>query len=159
MNLFFCKEIEHVFIYFLLQLSLELAKLYLTTEDLDSCMQQCMQLLKNDKENDAATVVSGWPESFVERTINSSPCGQNGCHFDIFKCNFMDENLCILIWISLKFVPEGPIDNKSTLVQVMAWSHRVTSHYLSQCWPRSMLPYGVTRSQWVKSHYNTVIFL
>ena len=29
----------------------------------------------------------------------------------------------------------------STLVQVMAWCSQVTSHYLSQCWPRSMSPY------------------
>ena len=27
----------------------------------------------------------------------------------------------------------------TTLVQVMAWCHQATSHYLSQCWPRSML--------------------
>ena len=27
----------------------------------------------------------------------------------------------ILIWISLKFVPKYQIDNKSTLVQIMAW--------------------------------------
>ena len=33
--------------------------------------------------------------------------------------------------------------NKSTLVQVMAWCRQATSHYLSQCWPRSMFPYGV----------------
>ena len=26
-----------------------------------------------------------------------------------------------MIQISLKFVPEGPIDNKAVLVQVMAW--------------------------------------
>ena len=39
------------------QLMLELAKLYLNTEDLDACQHQCMTLLKNDKENDAATVV------------------------------------------------------------------------------------------------------
>ena len=32
----------------------------------------------------------------------------------------------------------------------MAWCRQATSHYLSQCWPRSMLPYGVTRPQWVK---------
>ena len=38
---------------------------------------------------------------------------------------------------------------KSTLVQVMAWCHQATSHNLSQCWPRSMSPYGVTRPQWV----------
>ena len=42
-------------------------------------------------------------------------------------------------------------DDKSTLVQVMAWGRQATSHYLSQCWPRSMLPYGVTRPQWVNS--------
>ena len=32
----------------------------------------------------------------------------------------------------------------------MAWCRQATSHYLSQCWPRSMSPYGVTRPQWVK---------
>ena len=31
----------------------------------------------------------------------------------------MNEKFCILI--SLKFVPMGPIDNESVLVQVMAW--------------------------------------
>ena len=36
---------------------------------------------------------------------------------------------------------------RSTLVQVMAWCRHTPSHYLSQCWPRSMLPYGVTRPQ------------
>ena len=29
--------------------------------------------------------------------------------------------MCISIQISLKFVPKGPIDNKSMLVQVMTW--------------------------------------
>ena len=40
---------------------------------------------------------------------------------DIFKCIFLDENVRISIKISLKFVPKGPTDNKSALVQVMAW--------------------------------------
>ena len=31
-----------------------------------------------------------------------------------------------------------------TLVQVMARYRQATSHYLSQCWPRSMLPYDAT---------------
>ena len=31
----------------------------------------------------------------------------------------------------------------------MAWCRQATSHYLSQCWPSSMSPYGVTRPQWV----------
>ena len=33
----------------------------------------------------------------------------------------------------------------------MAWCRQATSHYLSQCWPRSLSPYDVTRPQWVNS--------
>ena len=38
----------------------------------------------------------------------------------IYSDLFSIEKFCILIEISLKFVPEGPIDNKSASVQVMA---------------------------------------
>ena len=40
----------------------------------------------------------------------------------------------------------------------MAWCHQAKSHYLSQCWPRSLSSYGVTRPQWVKqlSHWGRV---
>ena len=31
----------------------------------------------------------------------------------------------------------------------MAWCRQATSHYLNQCWPRSLPPYGVIRPQWV----------
>ena len=31
---------------------------------------------------------------------------------DIFKCNFVSENVLISIKISLNFVPEGPVDYK-----------------------------------------------
>ena len=53
--------------------------------------------------------------------------------------------------MALRWMSTDLTDDKSTLVQVMAWSHQATSHYLSQCWPRSMSPYGVTRPQWVNS--------
>ena len=43
----------------------------------------------------------------------------------------------------------GLTDDKSTLIQVMAWCCQATNHYLSQCWPKSMSPYSVTRPQWV----------
>ncbi|KAL5010855.1 hypothetical protein ScPMuIL_013160 [Solemya velum] len=36
---------------------LNVAGLYLTTEDLDACQHQLMMLLKNEKENDAATIM------------------------------------------------------------------------------------------------------
>ena len=46
-----------------------------------------------------------------------------------------------LRWLPLNF------NDKSTLVQLMAWCHQATSHYLNQCWPRSLPPYGLTRPQ------------
>ena len=51
-----------------------------------------------------------------------------------------------LRWMSLDLT-----DDKSTLVQVMAWCHQATSHCLNQCWPRFPTPYGVTRPQWVNT--------
>ena len=50
-----------------------------------------------------------------------------------------------LMWRSLD------TNDQSTLVQVMACCCQATSHYLSQCWPRSLSPYDVTRPQWVSS--------
>ena len=43
---------------------------------------------------------------------------------DTFKYKFVNENVLISIKISLNFVPKCPIDNKCSLVQVMAW-HRI----------------------------------
>ena len=40
---------------------------------------------------------------------------------DIFKCIFLNENDRIPVQISLKFVPNSPIDNKPAFVQAMAW--------------------------------------
>ena len=49
-----------------------------------------------------------------------------------------------LRWMSLDLIDH---DDKSTLVQVMAWCRQVTSHYLSQYWPRSVSPNSVDRPQ------------
>ena len=62
------------------------------------------------------------------------------------------------IWLILKLsIVKLPSDEcqwtllmmSQHLVQVMAWCHQAPSHYLSQCWPRSMSPYGITRPQCV----------
>ena len=54
--------------------------------------------------------------------FNSFTPGPNGRHFtdDIFGRTFMNKKFRILIKISLKVVPEGPIDNKPALVWIMA---------------------------------------
>ena len=51
--------------------------------------------------------------------------------------------------IALRWMQQNTLDGMSTMVQVMALCHQAPSHYLIQCWPRSMSPYGVTRLQWV----------
>ena len=56
-----------------------------------------------------------------------------------------------LIWMLLDFT-----DDQSILVQEMAWCRQATSHYLSQCWPRSLSTYGVTRPQWLDCTVNRI---
>ena len=54
---------------------------------------------------------------------------------------------------TLRHMPQNLTNEKSTLLQVMARCHQALSHYLSQSRPRSMLPYDVTRPQWVNRPY------
>ena len=81
-------------------------------------------------------------------TLNSLAPGRSGFNFKsaIF-------NLVLLIGIfrssydnALRWMSRDLSEDESTLVQVMAWCRQATSHYLSQCWPRSLSPYGVTRA-------------
>ena len=51
--------------------------------------------------------------------------------------------------IALRWMSLDLTDDKSTLVQVMAWCRQESSHYLNQCWLRYLTPYVVTRPQWV----------
>ena len=53
--------------------------------------------------------------------------------------------------IALRWTSLVLSDDKSTLVQVMAWCRQATSHCLNQCRPRSLPSYHVTRPQWVNS--------
>ena len=78
-----------------------------------------------------------------------------------FEWNFryvtFKQILVIDVWgnsclITLIWMPLGSTDDQSTLVQVMAWCRQATRRYLSQCWPISLSPYGVTRPQWVNKN-------
>ena len=76
---------------------------------------------------------------------------QNRRHFadDIFKCIFFFENVWISLKISLRFVPNGPINNISALVQIMAW-RRPGDKPLSEPMVDGLLTHiCVTRPQWV----------
>ena len=49
----------------------------------------------------------------------------------------------LFFWeIAFMWMIKGFIDGESTLVEVMAWCHQATSHYLNQCWTKSMILYA-----------------
>ena len=84
-------------------------------------------------------------------TLNTLRPRQNGRYFtgDAFKCIFLKENVWILLKISLKFVPKGPINNIPSLVQIMAW-RRPGDKPLSEPMMVSLLMHiCVARPQWV----------
>ena len=63
------------------------------------------------------------PSAVTAVSLNSSPPRQNDRHIvdDIFNCIFVNDKFCILIKISLKVIPMGPIDNKPASVYTMVW--------------------------------------
>ena len=98
-----------------------------------------------------------WFASCVKRcdsvNVNTLRPRQDGRHFadDIFTCNFFNENCCILIKFSLKYVRKGPIDNNAALVQIMAW-RRSGDKPLSEPIIISLPTHiCVTRPQWVNN--------
>ena len=60
---------------------------------------------------------------FRSPNFNTLRPRQNGLHSadDIFKRIFVNQNIWILIKMSLKFVPTAAINNIRALVQIMAW--------------------------------------
>ena len=71
----------------------------------------------------------------------------------------MNDILRISCDISLRRMPQNLIYDKSTLVHEMAWCCQATSHYLSQCLPKYMSPYSITRPQGIISSWPGSIFL
>ena len=77
--------------------------------------------------------------SLCHNELTHWPLGdlQKKFRYVIFKLIFVMYLFCE---IALKWISMNPTDDKSALVQVMAWCPQATSHYLSQCWPRSLSP-------------------
>ena len=87
------------------------------------------------------------------RWLNSLAPGKFEWNFTylIFQIISVIDGWGIACEVALRWISLDLTDDKSTLVQVMAWCRQARSHYLSQCWPRFLSPYGVTRPQWVNS--------
>ena len=87
--------------------------------------------------------------------IKSLTPRQNGRYFadDIFKCIFLNENVWIPIKISLKFVPNGPINDIPAMVQIMAWRRPGDKPLYEPMMVRLPTHICVTRPQWVKAPF------
>ena len=84
--------------------------------------------------------------------INTLRPRQNARKFpvDIFKCIFLNENVYILIKVSLRFVPKGPMNDIPALVQIMAW-HWTGDKPLSEPMMLNLLTHiCITRPHWDK---------
>ena len=97
--------------------------------------------------------VTEWVTSGIASYLYTLRPRQNGRHFpdDISKCIFLNENVWILIKISLKFVPKGSINRILSLVLIKAL-HRPGDKTLSETMI-FRLPMHIcnTRPQWVNS--------
>ena len=93
------------------------------------------------------------PGGFISTTYKSSKSFNSfvperpGCHFET-----------AVFHLALRWMPRDRTDDKSILIQVMTWCRQATSHYLSQCWPSSVSPYGDTRPKWGKWFYASRVF-
>ena len=99
-------------------------------------------------ENNSDMCTSTWSDSFL---VNSLDPGKSESNFKNKNAIF---SLVLLISSAvlmkmLRWMLQNLNDHTVMLVQAMAWCHQATSHYLSQCWSRSLSTYVVTRPQWV----------
>ena len=79
-------------------------------------------------------------------------CGSNFSNV-LFKLLLQIDILSTASEMGLRWAPQDLIDNNSTLVEIMVLYCKVTSHFLSQCWPRSIWPNDITRRQWVSHEW------
>ena len=83
-------------------------------------------------------------------SLNSLRPRQNRRHFadDVFKCNFLNENVWSPIQVSLKFVPKRSINNIPALVQIMAWRRPGDKPLSEPMMVKLPTHVCVTRHQW-----------
>ena len=114
-----------------------------------TCGGHANQILNSRKTIHSLQVSYG--VSFVS-IFNTLRPRQNGHHFadDTFKHIFLNEDVKISIIISLKFVPKGPVNNISSLVQRIAWRQPGDKPLFEPMMIRLSMHICVTRPQWGK---------
>ena len=83
---------------------------------------------------------------------------RQNCHYfaDIFKCIFLNGNVWIRKKMSLKFVP---INNITTLVQIMAWCKPDDNPLPEQIMVDLLMHICVTQPQWVEHYLYIILYI
>ena len=91
-------------------------------------------------------------------TVNTLWPEQNDWHFedDIFKWIFSNKNYFTMLWISMNFIPSGPIGSKLTLVIGMVWYQAINWTNTNQDKPnwRHMISLG----QYISEYFSKLKF-
>ena len=121
-------------------------------------IQVYVAICMSPAHNEWMTSTVGWvifcSLSDIISWVNTLRPRQNGRHFadDIFKWIFLNENVWIPIEISLKFAPQGPINNIPALVQIMAWRLPGDKPLSGPMMVSLLTHICVSRPQWVKDY-------
>ena len=106
-------------------------------------VDQFKQLMNNEYKHLSIypdQVKSRWGWGWAWGDFNSLVPGTFSCNLKlaIFKLISRIDILSIPCEIVLRWICQNPIEDKLTLVWVMAWCCQAPSHCLSQYWPRSL---------------------
>ena len=71
------------------------------------------------------------------------------CRWHFTMQFFFCENILILLRFHLNLFPRVQLTIRQHWFGLWLGTGQATSHYLSQCYPRSLSPYGGTRPEWV----------
>ena len=109
-----------------------------------------VHIMYNRKKNEDTFAIS--------YRIDSFPPGQNGWRFhrQHFSMHFLNKNIRIFIQFSLTFVPKVQLTKSQCWFRQWLGTKQVTSHYLNQCWPSSLMHICGTRGRWVKTSFECV---
>ena len=105
--------------------------------------------------NSGPICILGW------HRINSPSPGRSEWNLSsvIFKLIWVIDGWGISCEIAITWMSLHLTDDKSTLVQVMAWCCRASSHYLTKCWPRSMESLGHNELRWTPKFWFWTAFI
>ena len=136
--LLFCIGME---IFMVVSVTAFLSKPHLSTQPIECVDSKCMS-----KFWPQDVPVKCWPHSY-HAWLNHWRCGSNFKSITVKPIE--NSSLGTGREIAFSWWLQNLNDEKSTLVQVIAWCCQTISYYLSQCWPRSTSTYCITRPLWV----------